>query len=278
MSAQAPSPSQVLDAWDAVAEAFDRYVTPQSLLFGEQALSPLELGPGRRVLDVAAGSGALSIPAARRGADVTAVDISPAMVEHLAARARAEGLTALEARVGDGEALDFGDATFDAAVSMNGVSLFPDLQAGLRELVRVTRPGGKVLIVTFGPLQRAEFVAFFLGAVRATVPGSAPPPTDQPTPPFRLADPATLQRALQEAGVRGVRVETATWDVAFDSVDHYLDMTLASNPAAKQQIAGLTDEEFAQVRQVLDGMLRERSGGAPSAVLHAEMRIGHGTV
>ncbi|MPZ87755.1 MAG: methyltransferase domain-containing protein [Nitriliruptorales bacterium] len=278
MTTQAPTPSQVRDAWDAIADGFDRYATPQTMAFGEQVLSRLELGPGVRVLDVAAGTGGLSIPAARTGADVVAVDISPAMIEHLAARGRTEGLTGLEARVGDGEALDFDDATFDVAVSMNGVSLFPDIPGGLRELVRVTRPGGQVLVVTFGPMHKAEFIAFFLGAMQATVPGSVPPPTGPPMPPFRLADPTTLRRTLQEASLRDVRVETTTWETGFDSVDHLLDTVLTSNPIAGQLTAGLTHEQFGQVRQVLDGMLRERSGGDPGAVLSCEMRIGQGTV
>ncbi|MGI8876038.1 MAG: class I SAM-dependent methyltransferase [Egibacteraceae bacterium] len=277
MSTQTPSITQVRDAWDAIADACDRHATPQTMAFGEQVLSRLELGRGVRVLDVAAGSGGLSIPAARTGADVVAVDIAPGMIDRLADRARAEGLTTLEARVGDGAALDFDDDTFDVAVSMNGVSLFPDLSRGLRELVRVIRPGGRVLIVAFGPVQHVEFVAFFLGALRATVPASLPP-SNEPMPPFRLADPATFHRTLQEAGLRDVSVETATWEMEANSVDHLLDGVLSSNPIATQLTAGLTDEQFAQMRDVLDGMLRERSGGQPGAVLHAEMRIGHATV
>lgn len=277
MSAQAfPTPVAIGAAWDAIADGFDRLATPFTMTFGAQALSRVELGPGVRVLDVAAGSGALTIPAARRGADVVAVDISPRMIERLRGRCRAEGLT-VDAQVGDGASLGFDDASFDVAVSMNGVSLFPDIEGGLRELVRVTRPGGRVLVVTFGPVQRAEFVAFCLGAMRATLGAAMPPPPD-PMPPFRLAEPATFQDHLQAAGLRDTRVATATWDMAFDSADHLLDMVLTSNPIAGQLTSGMSDDQFAQVRAVLDGMLRERSGGEPGAVLHAEMRIGHGTV
>ncbi|CAN5903333.1 hypothetical protein BH23ACT8_BH23ACT8_25170 [soil metagenome] len=277
MSTQTPSITQVRDAWDAIADAFDRHATPQTMAFGEQVLSRLELGRGVRVLDVAAGSGGLSIPAARTGADVVAVDIAPGMIDRLAARARAEGLATLEARVGDGAALAFDDDSFDVTVSMNGVSVFPDLPGGLREMARVTRPGGRVLVVAFGPVQEVEFVAFFLGALRATVPASLPP-SDEPMPPFRLADPATFQRSLQEAGLRDVSVETATWQMHTDSADHFLEGVLSTNPIASQLTAGLTEEEFAQVRDVLDGMLRERSGGRPGAVLNSQMRIGQATV
>lgn len=277
MSAQAPTTDQIRDAWDAIASGFDQHATPHSMAFGEQALQRLDLGPGTRVLDVASGSGALAIPAARTGAEVVAVDISPTMIDRLDARARAEGLTKLEGRVGDGTALDLDDAAFNVAVSMNGVSLFADLQGGLRELVRVTRPGGHVLVITFGPVQKAEFVAFTLGALQTVVSTLVPPPDAPPMPPFRLADPARLRHELEEAGLGDVDVQTSSWDMAFESVDDLLDLVLSSNPIAVQLTSRLSDEQFARARQVLDGMLRERSGGTPGAVLHAEMNIGIGT-
>lgn len=276
MSTQTPGPTQAHDVWEAVADGFDRHTTPHTMAFGEQVLAPLDLGPGVRVLDVGAGSGGLAIPAARRGADVLAVDISPTMVRRLGDRAVAEGLT-IAAQVGDGEALDLADDHVDVAVSLNGVSLFPDLAAGLRELVRVTRPGGEVLVATVGPLPQVEFVAFFLGAVQTAAAGSVPPPAG-PLPPFRLADPAVFHRTLEAAGLHDVRIETAVWEQSFASVDDYLAMVMASNPIAGQVAAGLSDDQRGEVRAVLDRMLRERSGGGPGAVLRAEMRIGRGRV
>ena len=74
----------------------------------------------------------------------------------------------------DGHALELEDDTFDVSASQLGVSLFPNLQRGLRELVRVTKPG-RVLIVAFGPPQKAEFFGFFLAAMQAVVPGFTGP-------------------------------------------------------------------------------------------------------
>lgn len=268
------TPTQVRDAWDAVADGFDRHVTPHSMGFGEQVLAALPLGSGVRVLDSGAGSGALAIPAARAGANVVAIDIAPVMVQRLAARADAEGLDNLDARVGDGTALDLDDGSFDVAVSLNGVSVFPDLFGGLTEMARVTRPGGEVVVAAFGPLPEVEFVAFFLGALRAVAPDAVPPPT-QPLPPFRLADPTIFRRTLEEAGLHGVAIDTATWETTFGSVDDHLALLMASNPIAGQLTAPLTDEQSEQFRLVLDGMLRERSGGDSGATLRSTMRIGH---
>lgn len=275
MTPHTTTPAPIRDAWDGIADGFDRYATPHTIAFGGQILEGIDLGPGVRVLDVAAGSGGLSIPAARRGADVVAVDIAPRMIERLEARSRAEGLRSLQALVGNGEQLEFAADSFDVAVSLNGVSVFPDLSAGVREMVRVTCPGGTVLVAAFGPLPKAEFLSFFLAALRAVLPDAGPPLT-QPLPPFRLCEPAAMQRVLQEAGLHDVRVDSAVWEMAFQRVDDVLATVLASNPLAGQFTAGLTDEQLDQLRQVLDGMLRERSGGGPGAVLHTEMRIGRG--
>lgn len=275
MTTHTTTPSPVRDAWDAIADGYDRYTTPHTIAFGTRLLEELELRPGVRVLDVGAGSGGLSIPAARRGAEVTAVDIAPTMIERLEARGRAEGLRSLQGQVGNGEQLDFPDATFDVAVSLNGVSVFPDLSAGVREMARVTRPGGSVLVAALGPLSKVEFVGFFLAAVRAVLP-EAGPPQDEPLPPFRLSEPGAMQQTLAAAGLHDVRVESALWQTPFASADEFLATVLSSNPIARQLTADLTEEPLGQLRQVLDGMLRERSGGGPGAVLHTEIRIGRG--
>jgi ubiquinone/menaquinone biosynthesis C-methylase UbiE len=275
---QAPSVEQIRGAWDGLAGGFDQFVTPETMVLGKEVIRRIGLRPGTRVLDVAAGSGALSIPAARIGADVVATDLAPAMIERLVSRARAEGLSTLRGRVMDGQALDLDADTFDVAVSMNGVSLFPDMAQGLAELVRVTRPGGRVVIVAFGSIEKVEFIAFFTSAVRAAVPGFTPLPADPPPLPFQASDPEVLRGRLADAGLSDVGIETITWEIAFDSVQHLWQLFTSSNPIGAQMVAGLTAVQRTEVARVLEGMLRERSAGAPGAVLHAEVNVGTGTV
>lgn len=273
----APTTEQTRDAWDAIAPGFDRHTTSLSMPFAEEVLARVELGPTTRFLDVGAGCGALAIPAGRRGARVLAVDLSPAMVERLNARVRDEGLTNVEGRVMDGQALTLADDTFDVAASLNGVSLFPDLGRGLGELVRVTRPGGRVLIAAFGSPQRTEFLMFFLAAIKAAVPGFTPPPLDPPPLPFQVADPDRLHRELAAAGLTNVAVDTVVWRMEFASSRQFWDVVTSSNPIGAQLVAGLAPEQVTEVLQVLDGMLRERSGAGPGAVLTADVNIGVGT-
>jgi ubiquinone/menaquinone biosynthesis C-methylase UbiE len=275
---QVASVEQIRGAWNGLAAGFDEFVTPETMVLGKEVVRRLGVGPGTRLLDVAAGSGAVSIPAARIGADVVATDLAPAMIERLNARARAEGLSTLRARVMDGHALDLDDDAFDVAVSVNGVSLFPDMARGLAELVRVTRPGGRVVVVAFGPIETVEFIVYCTSAVQAAVPGVTPLPTNPPPLPFQAADREVLRERLVTAGLRDVRIDTITWETAFDSVRHLWHVFTASNPNGARIAAGLSAEQRADVTQVLEGMLRERSAGAPGAVLRADLNVGIGTV
>ncbi|HEX6873645.1 MAG TPA: methyltransferase domain-containing protein [Micromonosporaceae bacterium] len=268
---------QSSSAWDALAAGYDEFVTGSHMDLAEEALERAGVRPGMHLLDVACGSGALSIPAARLGVQVTAVDISAAMMNRLTARAALEGLPNLHGRVMDGHALDFADGTFDICGSQFGVVLFPDLARGLSEMARVTRPGGRVVVVAFGPPHTVEFFGYFLGALRAVVPGFTDPPMDPPPLPFQLADPATFRSALTTAGLTDIRIEAVTGQVEYDSGQHMWDWVTNSNPIGAALVADLATEQRASVREMLDGLLRQRSGAVHGAVLRHAVYVGLAT-
>lgn len=271
------TPEQVRNAWDEIAPGFDEFVTSRNFSLAEEALRRVNLRPGARFLDVAAGSGALSIPAARRGAEVLATDIAPAMVARLEARARDEGLSNLEARVMDGHALELEDDSFDISGSQFGVMLFPDLPRGLRELARVTRPGGQVLMVAFGPPPKLEFITFFTAAMQAAVPGFKGLPTDPPPPEFQVADPEKLRREMADAGLKDVRVEMVNYRMEALSARQFWNGVTNSNPMGAVMVANLTEAQRAAVLQALEALLLERSGGSGPAVLNNAVNIAVGT-
>jgi ubiquinone/menaquinone biosynthesis C-methylase UbiE len=264
-------------AWTEIAPAYDEFVTPSNQSIAEEALRRAGLRPEMRVLDVAAGSGALSIPAARAGAKVLATDLSPAMIDRLDARARGEGLANLTGRVMDGHDLELADDSFDIACSQFGVMLFPDLSQGLRELVRVTKPGGRVLLVTMGPPSEIEFLGVFLEAVGSVVPDFTGLPTDPPPLPFQVSDPDKLRAELADAGLTDVRVATVNHPLEFESGVRMWDWVTASNPIGKELVADLTGAQTAAVRTALDDALRERADGSGAAVLHNAVNVGIGT-
>jgi ubiquinone/menaquinone biosynthesis C-methylase UbiE len=265
------------EAWDDIAAGYDEFVTPTHLPLAESALRFAGLCPGMHFLDVAAGTGALGITAARLGARVLATDISVVMVERLNARAREAGLANLEGRVMDGQALELESDTFDISGSQYGVMLFPDLSRGLSELVRVTKAGGRVLIVAFGSPMKVEFLSFFLRAMHAAVPGFTGPSMDPPPLPFQVADPEKLRQEMVDAGLQDIRVETVSEKLKFQSAKQLWGWVTHSHPIGAGLVAGLTTEQEAMVQQALDGMLRERSGGKGHAILTNPTHIATGT-
>jgi len=272
------TPESIRDAWDGVADGYDAFVTTTHFRLGDEGVRLAGVRSGMRFLDVAAGSGALSIPAARLGAEVLATDVSPAMLERLAARARDEGLT-LETRVMDGHALDLEDDVFDVAGSQFGVMLFPDMPQGIRELARVTKPGGRVLMTVFGSPQQVEFLGFFVKAVQSALPNFTGLPMDPPPLPFQLQDPQRLHHELSTAGLKDIRVETTTEKLEFHSGAELWDWLTNSNPIVGMVLGqlALSDEQQAVVKQALEDMVRARSGGGGPAVLTSPINIGIGT-
>jgi ubiquinone/menaquinone biosynthesis C-methylase UbiE len=264
-------------AWDAIAEGYDRYVAPQEVDLANEALRLVGLEPGDRFLDVAAGPGGLSLPAARLGAKVHATDWSPAMIEQFEARVREEGLRDAEGRVMDCHALDLPNDSFDVTGSQFGVMLVPEQPRALREMVRVTKPGGRVLVIAYGSPAEFEALQVFIGALKAVAPEFPGLPDDPPPLEFQLADPEVFRRRLNGAGLTDVRVERTAERPAFSSGQELWDWILYSNPISGEVVADLTEDQRTRLRQVLDGMLRERAGANGRAVLSNAVNIGIGT-
>jgi len=157
-----------------------------------------EVGPGMRVLDVAAGTGNASIPAAERGASVVASDLTPELLEAGRRRAEAQGLD-LEWVEADAERLPFEDGAFDVVMSSIGVMFAPRHQAAADELVRVCRPGGTIGLLSWTP-------EGMTGALFKTMGPFAPPPPPGAQPPPLWGDEQHLR------GLLGDRVELTTLD------------------------------------------------------------------
>src|SRR3712207_1316732 len=120
------------------------------LPLGPRLVEACGIGPGMRVLDVAAGTGNASLPAAERGATVTASDLTPELLDAERRRAEAVG-PKLEWVEADAENLPFGDAEFDVVMSSIGVMFAPHHQDAADEIVRVCRPGGTIGLLSWTP-------------------------------------------------------------------------------------------------------------------------------
>jgi SAM-dependent methyltransferase len=143
---------------------------------GRALVEVTNIGPGDRVLDVAAGTGSVAIPAAQTGATVVASDLTPELLARGAAIAAAHGVR-LEWREANAEELPFPDNDFDAVLSSIGVMFAPHHQLAADELVRVCKPGGRVGVISWTP---EGFIGQMFATMKPYVP--APPSGVQPPP------------------------------------------------------------------------------------------------
>lgn len=149
---------------------FAKLMEPGSLQFLER----LALAPGTCLLDVGCGAGQISIPAARTGVKVTGVDIAANLIEQARGRASSEGLS-VRFDEGDAEMLPYGDAQFDVVVSLISGMFAPRPERVAAELLRVCRPGGRIVMANWTP-------EGFVGKLFKTVGKHAPPPAIMPSP------------------------------------------------------------------------------------------------
>ena len=155
----------------------------------QEFIDRLQLKPGDRVLDVACGSGNLTIPAARAGAIVTGVDIATNLLEQGRARAAAEDLK-IQFDEGDAESLPYDDAAFDVVVSMFGAMFAPRPELVASELVRVCRPGGRIAMANWTPEGH-------IGQMFKATGKHVPPPANMPSP-IKWGDEGTVRERMRE--------------------------------------------------------------------------------
>ena len=154
---------------------YHRFSTEQMRGAGAALVAAAGIGPGLRVLDVAAGTGTVAIQAAEAGATVVASDLEPAHFDAGRREARARGVE-VEWIAADAQELPFGDGEFDVVTSAFGVMFAPDHERAAAELVRVCRPGGTIALASFTPEGLGgAFFGLFAPYLPAPPPGALPP-------------------------------------------------------------------------------------------------------
>lgn len=252
------TPEQTPEGWSAVAEAYDRSITPFLREYALDLLERADLRRGEDVLDVAAGAGALSLAAADRGARVTAVDFAPAMVERL----RSHAGDRVRCEVMDGQALRLEDGSFDAAFSNFGLIFFPDPVQGLREMHRVLRPGGRAAFTTWPGPPGNGMLAVMGEAMRRGLPGLEPPPPAW----LRLAAPEACRAVMEEAGFQGVTTATTTHAIEAEDAEAFWRDLTTTNPVFPSLMGRLGPDPARRLHEAFVETLRERHGDGPVRV------------
>jgi ubiquinone/menaquinone biosynthesis C-methylase UbiE len=239
-----------VDHWDSAADRYEKTAHPYTARYVEAALAHVPLTPASRVLDIAAGTGALALTAARTRAQVLATDFSPGMVARIAAKA----VPNVEARVMDGQALDLPDADFDAVFSMFGVFMFPNWRKGLAEMARVTRPGGYGVVAVWQDRGAGAFM--LLGQlIRRLFPDRDLSP--MPEAMTILSTEKGFAGELVKAGYRDPHIERVTrdFDLNMEMLDD-LDALFGPSPDWTSLDAMQKDVIVSELRRMAEGRPR----------------------
>jgi ubiquinone/menaquinone biosynthesis C-methylase UbiE len=207
---------------------FAKYLEKGALEFFDR----LNLRPGTRLLDVACGAGQLSLPAARKGIEVTGLDLAANLVQQARARAAAEGLK-IQFDEGDAEDLPYPDAAFDAVMSLIGAMFAPRAELVASEMVRVCKPGGRIIMGNWTPEGH-------IGQMFKVIGKHVPPPANVP-PPLLWGSEATVRQRFG-AGVRDLTITRYQYPVEYpfapakvvDFFIEYYGPTLRAHAALNQ--------------------------------------------
>jgi SAM-dependent methyltransferase len=211
-------------------------------------LDMARIGPGTRVLDVAAGAGGQTIAAARRAGPegaVLATDISGNILGFAARRALDEGLSNVATRVMDGEALEVAPGSFDAVISRVGFIYFPDQQAAFAGMRRALKPGGRLAGVVYSTPEANGFFSIPVSIIRRRAALPAPLP-GQPGP-FSFGAPGAIEAVYRDAGFTNVEVRRVAAPLRMSSAAECVRFERESFGALHQMLSSLSESERADV-------------------------------
>ncbi|MBM2617059.1 methyltransferase domain-containing protein [Actinoplanes sp. LDG1-06] len=247
--------------WEEAAEAWHRWGPRIESWLGpatDRMLDAAGIGPGSRVLDVAAGAGGQSLAAARRaGRDgyVLATDLSPAILKFATSEADA---ATVETRELDGEHLAVSPGSFDAVISRVGLIYFPDQHAALTGMHAALRPGGRLATVVYSTADRNGFFALPVGIIRRRA--QLPPPQPGQPGPFSLGDPERAETLFTEAGFHDVRIEAVPSPLRMSDAAECTRFERESFGALHQMLAGLPEPERDAAWAEIEDTLRRFDG------------------
>lgn len=259
------SPMQNPSTWDAVAAGYAEELG-RHVPYAEEALRLAPPAAAARVLDVGAGPGVLAFMAAPSVARVDAIDFSPGMIEQIRERCARERIANVHAAVMDAQSLAFPGATFDAAYSLFAFMFFPSRPRAFGEMRRVLKPGGRVVVATWAPIDRRPLMKVGFDALAEALPQLPPPQKgDLQTPEDCIAE-------MSAAGFRDVRVKAFSANLRIASPEHYVAMMARTGAPFAALKKRLGDEAWAAAEQRLLEGVRRRLPSA-GADLPAEAMI-----
>lgn len=249
------------EQWQTAARAWNDWSPLLRTWLGpatESMLDMAKVGPGHRVLDVAAGAGDQTLQTAERvgpSGYVLATDISANIMDFAAQNARRAGHSNIETKVLDGENLDVPENTFDAVISRVGLIYFPDQQKALAGMMRALKPGGRIAAIVYSTADKNQFFSIPVSVIRRRANLPAPLP-GQPGP-FSLGGPGVLEEAFRKAGFRDVRSQAVPAPVRTKTAAECVRFEKESFGALHQMLAGLDEAGREAAWQEIEDELRK---------------------
>ena len=226
-------------------------------IVGELLAEAADIRADERVLDVAAGNGNASLAAARRFAQVISTDYVPHLLDRGAARARAEGLQ-IAFQVADAEKLPFADEEFDVVLSTFGVMFAPDQQRAAGELLRVTRRGGRIGLVSWTP-------EGFIGDLFRLIARFSAPPPGLLSPMLWGSEPHIVQ--LFGGHAADIRCLRRHFQFRYRSAAHWIEMFRSFYGPTHKLYEALDSERQARLSASITELLERLNTGGPRSLV-----------
>jgi ubiquinone/menaquinone biosynthesis C-methylase UbiE len=240
-------------AWERNRDRVFESVRPVS----DWLLDAVDPRPGDTILELTAGPGETGFLAAQRvGPEgrLISTDLSPGMVAAATRGAQARGLSNVECRIMDAQAIDLPDLSVDGVLSRFGVMLVPEPRRVLAEARRVLRAGRQFAYAVWGPPERNPWLTSLIAALLQN--GHTPPMApDSDASPFSLADPATHRVFLQDAGFARIRVQEISGTMGFADADDYFSLQSSVGGPIAPFVASLTDSQQKAIKESLGEIL-----------------------
>ena len=240
--------------WKKWDETVIKFLAPQ----GAAIIDHLAPHSAQRILDIAAGTGepGLRIAAMLSGGKVVITDLAEGMLQVAAEKAARSGLTNVEFKEADANALPFADNSFDAVSCRLGYMFFPDMEQAAREMARVLKPGGRIATTVWAEPEKNFFVTCTMQAINKHIP-TLPPPPGAPGI-FRCAQPGTISALFTAAGLKNVSERDVPCPMPVSTPEQYWDWQTEVAAPVVAALSGADATTVAKVRADVIATIAER--------------------
>ena len=274
MSDSSNSTSQ---GWDQASKGYADKVAPKLMEpFTGEMIDLLQIEPYGKAIEVACGSGILTVPLARKVDSLLATDFSSEMIKLAKESVEDAGMLNVRFEVMDGQALEVADNSMNYAASSFGIMLFEDRIQGFRELNRVLMPEGRAVVSAWAGPDRFEAFGLFLRALSTAFPDLPKP--ESPPPVFSLSDLEVFKEEFEKGGFEDVAVGFVDRTVTIDGLDEVWEMMTSGAPPVKEFIDKVGQEGKVKLYESLERVLFSEFGEGPISLTNtATIGVGKAT-